>query len=58
MDVLAELFTTFIGLLSLFVIFFMIGMGVFFTVWFMKKSKPPVEEASQGREGGPGASGG
>ena len=47
MDVLAELFTTFIGLLSLSVIVFIIGMGVFFVVWFMKLSRPPVEQVSR-----------
>jgi hypothetical protein len=44
MDVLAELFTTFIGLLSLSVIVFIIGMAVFFVVWFMRLSKPPLDE--------------
>lgn len=47
MDVLAELFTTFIGLLSLSVIVFIIGMGVFFVVWFMKLSKEPLSEDMQ-----------
>jgi hypothetical protein len=52
MDVLAELFTTFIGLLSLSVIVFIIGMGAFFVVWFMKMSKPPADQDSQA---GPGS---
>jgi len=52
MDVLAELFTTFIGLLSLSVIVFIIGMGAFFVVWFMKMSKPPVGQEPQA---GPGS---
>jgi hypothetical protein len=51
MDVLTELFTTFIGLLSLSVIVFIIAMGVFFVVWFMKLSKPPVDADAKGGAG-------
>jgi hypothetical protein len=43
MDIFVELFSTFTGLLSLFVILFMVGMAVFFGVWFMKNSKPPED---------------
>lgn len=58
MDVLAELFTTFIGLLSLSVIVFIIAMGVFFVVWFMKLSKPPVDSEAPGSSGRDGPSNG
>lgn len=43
MDILTELFSTFTGLLALFVIVFMLGMGAFFIIWFMKNSKPPQD---------------
>jgi hypothetical protein len=35
--VLKELFSTDIGLLSLFTILFIIGMGIWFSVWFKRK---------------------
>ncbi len=35
--VLKELFSTDIGLLSLFTILFIIGMGIWFSVWFRRK---------------------
>jgi hypothetical protein len=35
--VMKELFGTDIGLLSLFTILFIIGMGVWFTVWFKRR---------------------
>jgi len=35
--VLKELFGTDIGLLSLFTILFIIGMGVWFSVWFKRR---------------------
>lgn len=42
MDVIMDLlFKTDIGLLSLFTIGFILVMGVFFIVWFMKKSGDP-----------------
>jgi hypothetical protein len=52
MDVLAELFTTFIGLLSLSVIVFVIGMGAFFFVWFMKLSRPPIDPTGEAETAG------
>lgn len=48
MDILVELFSTFTGLLSLFVFLFMVGMGVFFAIWFMKNSKPTEDSAADG----------
>jgi hypothetical protein len=41
MEFWLELFATPTGLLSLFVIVFMLGMAGFFIAWFMKKSKRP-----------------
>lgn len=35
--VLKELFSTDIGLLSLFTILFIIGMGIWFSIWFKRK---------------------
>ena len=64
MDIFVELFSTFTGLLSLFVIVFMLGMAVFFGVWFMKNSKPPSDggrnDGADGADGadGPGPAGG
>ncbi len=52
MDIFVELFSTFTGLLSLFVIVFMLGMAVFFIVWFMKNSKPPSEGGPKDGGGG------
>lgn len=45
MDALKILFTTDIGLLSLFTIVFIIGMGVFFRVFIARK----IEEESRRR---------
>jgi hypothetical protein len=55
MDIFVELFSTFTGLLSLFVIVFMLGMAVFFGVWFMKNSKPPSEGGPENGTGGSGS---
>lgn len=41
MKLLSELFGNFTGLLSLFVVVFIIGMAIFLLVMFMKKSKQP-----------------
>jgi hypothetical protein len=41
MEFWLEMFSTTTGLLSLFVIVFMLGMGAFFVTWFLKKSKRP-----------------
>jgi hypothetical protein len=44
MDVVLNLlFTHPIGLLSLFTILFVIGMSIFFSVWFKKKMNDPDE---------------
>jgi hypothetical protein len=48
MDIFVELFSTFTGLLSLFVFLFMVGMAVFFGIWFMKNSKPAEDSAADG----------
>jgi hypothetical protein len=39
MALMKELFGTDIGLLSLATIGFIIGMAVFFVIWFMRKSR-------------------
>lgn len=57
-DILTELFSTFTGLLSLFVIVFMLGMAVFFGVWFMKNSKPPSRGGADDSTGNSGPAGG
>jgi hypothetical protein len=45
MDVLIDLlFKTDFGLLSLFTILFIIGMSVFFSIWFKKKMNEPDGE--------------
>jgi hypothetical protein len=41
--VLDLLFHSGIGLLSLFTIFFIIGMGFFFSIWFKRKMNNPEE---------------
>jgi hypothetical protein len=41
--VLNMLFTSPIGLLSLFTILFIIGMGFFFSAWFKRKMNDPDE---------------
>ena len=41
--VMKELFGTDIGLLSLFTIAFIIGMGVWFSVWFARRMNSPDE---------------
>lgn len=44
MDVVLDLlFTSPIGLLSLFTIVFIIGMGFFLSVWFKRKMNEPEE---------------
>ena len=58
MDIFVELFSTFTGLLSLFVIVFMLGMAVFFGVWFMKNSKPPGDGDPNDGADGPGPASG
>jgi hypothetical protein len=45
-----ELFTTDIGLLSLGVILFVIGMGIWFSRWFQKK----IDEDTRTQSDGPG----
>ena len=55
MDIFVELFSTFTGLLSLFVILFMLGMAVFFGVWFMKNSRPPEDGDTADKQGPPPA---
>ena len=42
--VLKLLFTSWVGLLSLFTIFFIIGMGVFLSVWLKRKMNAPEEK--------------
>jgi len=45
MDVVLNLlFTSPIGLLSLFTILFIIGMALFFSVWFKRKMNDPDEK--------------
>ncbi|NKI36532.1 DUF3149 domain-containing protein [Wenzhouxiangella sp. XN79A] len=58
MDIFVELFSTFTGLLSLFVIVFMLGMAVFFGVWFMKNSRPPSDDGPNDGKAGTGPKGG
>ena len=53
MEFFVELFSTFTGLLSLFVILFMFGMAIFFGVWFMKNSKPPEDGTGSGKPNPP-----
>lgn len=44
MDVVMDLlFKSSIGILSLFTILFIIGMGIFLLVWYMKKTHEPEE---------------
>ena len=38
MDVLADLFNDWVGILSLGVVLFVIGMAIFFILWFMNKA--------------------
>ena len=45
MKLLSDLFGSFTGLLSLFVIVFIIGMAVFLFMMFMKKSRQPPGSA-------------
>jgi hypothetical protein len=42
--VLKLLFTSWIGLLSLFTIFFIIGMGVFLSAWLKRKMNEPEQK--------------
>jgi hypothetical protein len=42
--VLKLLFTNWIGLLSLFTIFFIIGMGFFLSIWLKRKMNEPEEK--------------
>lgn len=39
MDVLADLFNDWVGILSLGVVLFVIGMAIFFILWFVNKAK-------------------
>lgn len=56
MELWAELLTTWIGLLSLFVIVFMIGMMAFLVTMFIRKSKnEPTETNEQDKGGVPGS---
>ncbi len=44
MDVVMDLlFKSGIGILSLFTILFIIGMAIFFSIWFKKKMREPEE---------------
>jgi hypothetical protein len=47
MDALRELFTTDIGLLSLGVIVFVIGMGIWFSRWFNKQIEDEARDRGQ-----------
>ncbi|ABI57161.1 DUF3149 domain-containing protein [Alkalilimnicola ehrlichii MLHE-1] len=56
MELWAELLTTWIGLLSLFVIVFMIGMMAFLITMFIRKSaKKPDQAEGQDKGGIPGS---
>ncbi|WJW76604.1 DUF3149 domain-containing protein [Thiohalobacter sp. IOR34] len=43
MKLLSELFGNFTGLLSLFVVVFIIGMAIFLFSWFIKNSQQPPQ---------------
>ncbi|GAA0201897.1 hypothetical protein GCM10009123_06500 [Kangiella japonica] len=53
MELIKELFSSSLGIMSALMILFMIGMGVFFTVLFVKKAyeaQEPQSEQPQNRQ--------
>lgn len=50
MELLKELFSSSFGIMSAIVILFMLGMGVFFTVLFVKKAyEAPVPQSEKAK---------